>query len=145
MKRIIIIAVATGLAWVTYGQKVNEKDVPAAVKNAFTKAFPNVKNAKWSKEDANEFEAEFRAGKEEKSAVFDSNGTWINTETEIETNELPASVQSSIKKQYPGYKIREAEILETPNGVKSYEVEIKKGGMKHEIVLSADGAITKTS
>lgn len=145
MKRVIVIAIATGLALAGYAQKIDAKQVPVEVKNAFTKAFPNATNVKWSKEDANEFEAEFKGGKQEKSAVFDSHGTWINTETEIEANELPAAVQSSIKKEYPDSKILEAEVLETPNGVKSYEVEIRKGSTKHEVVLSADGTITKTS
>jgi hypothetical protein len=145
MKKIIIIAIATCVALSGHSQKVNEKEVPVAIKNAFTKAFPGVTNVKWSKENANEFEVEFKVGKIEKSAVFDNAGTWINTETEIEENELPAAVQSSIEKEYPGFKIQEAEILDTPAGMKSYEVELKKGGIKHEVVLSADGTITKTS
>lgn len=116
MKKIIMIAIATSFALSSYAQKINEKEVPVAVKNAFAKAFPNATNVKWSKEDANEFESEFRVGKEEKSAVFDNTGTWINTETEIEESNLPADVQSSIKKEYPGYRIQEAEVLETPNG-----------------------------
>jgi hypothetical protein len=145
MKKAIIIVMVMAFVSAGHGQKIDEKEVPAAVKSAFTKAFPAAKNVKWSKEDANEFESEFRVGKQEKSAVFDGSGTWINTETEIEASELPAAVQSSIKKEYPDYRIREAEALETPDGAKSYEVEIKKGSTKHQIVLSADGTITKTS
>ncbi|MEJ0029100.1 MAG: PepSY-like domain-containing protein, partial [Bacteroidota bacterium] len=145
MKKVIILTIAIGFALVGYSQKVKDSDVPAAVRDAFGKAFPKATGVKWSKEGANEFESEFKVGKEEKSAVFDNAGVWLNTETEIETSDLPTAVQSSIKKQYPDYKIEEAEVLETPDGVKLYEVEVKKGSTKHEVVLSADGTITKTS
>ncbi len=145
MKKLIISTALIGITLIGYSQSLKESEVPVAVKNSFKKSFPDATDVKWSKEGTNEFESEFKSGKEEMSAVFDYTGTWINTETEIEVKDLPAAVQSSIRKTYPDFKIEEAELLETPDGVKSYEVEIKKGSKKHEIVVLADGRITKAS
>jgi len=98
---------------------------------------------KWSKEGATEFEAEFEINKRAQSANFDTKGKWLVTETEIKKSDLPPSVQVTIEKEFPGYKIEEAEKAESWDNGSFYEVELKNGKLKYEIQLTADGKVIK--
>src|SRR4051812_10101149 len=99
-------------------QKIN---VPAAVSNAFKSKFPNATNVKWGKESAKEFEAEFKLNGTSISANFNTDGSWVETETVIKTADLPAAVTNAVKKKYPGAAITMAEKLEMPGNKLLYE------------------------
>ena len=62
MKQIILIGIAAFSCGGLHGQKLKESEVPTAVKDAFSKSFPNAKKVAWSKETDTEFEAEFKNG-----------------------------------------------------------------------------------
>ena len=131
---------ATGFA---QAQKLKESEVPKAVKDAFAKRFPNTKGIEWSKESETEFEAEFKAGGKEQSANFDQSGKWLVTETVIKKADLPQSVQTALTKEFAGYKVEEAEKVETANDGTQYEVALEKGELNYEVLFSADGKVLK--
>ena len=89
--------VAAMITSLTFAQKLQEKDVPAPVKTAFQKNFPQAKVEKWEKEGIN-FEAEFELNKSEQSVLFDAQGDIIETEIEIEISELPNGILDYVKK-----------------------------------------------
>lgn len=136
----LVIAAAAMISMNACGQ--NAKDVPVNVKSAFAQKFPGVQNVKWGKENASEWEAEFKMNTKEYSANFNSDGTWLETEYEIAPNEIPAAVTNTLGKEFPGYKLVESEISETAKG-KVYEFEIKTGTTKTEVALLADGTLVK--
>ena len=74
----------------------SQDSAPASAVNAFKAKYPNVQNPKWEKESADEWEAEFKADGREMSAVFKSDGTWLESETEIKAEDLPKAVQEGI-------------------------------------------------
>src|ERR1041384_885438 len=78
MKTTLITLSIVAFAFSANAQKVNEADVPAAVKAKQASLYPNAKVEKWEKEDAN-FEAEFDNGKVETSTLFDTNGNLLET------------------------------------------------------------------
>jgi hypothetical protein len=142
MKKYVFIctAILAGLSATAQDKNVT---VPDAVKTAFAKKFPSVKNVEWSKENDKEFEAEFKVGSTEQSANFDTAGTWLETETKIKTSELPSAVSKAIATKYPDYKIEEAEKTEKPGNVITYEVKVEKGETSYEVLVSPDGKIIK--
>ena len=91
-------------------------------------------------ENKKDYEANFEMNEVEQSAVFDANGNWIETETEIPVSQLPSAVSQAISKQFSGYKIKEPEMVEKATG-KSYEVELTKGKETLEVVLSPKGEV----
>ncbi len=118
MKKSLIVAailIATSCAAQT---------IPAEVKTAFVKSFPNTTVKKWDKEDGN-YEANFSKDGATMSATFDAKGNWMETETDIIVSELPASVISYINANYKGVTIKEAAIISNPESKKLYEAEVK--------------------
>jgi len=115
---------------------------PQKVKDAFTKKFPTAKKVKWDKKNATEWEAEFKMNKTEYSANFLEDGTWTETEHEIDEREIPQNVKSSLMTEYSGYKIKVSELSETKDGM-LYEFEIKKGERMMEISVDSTGNIVK--
>lgn len=117
---------------------------PAAVQSAFKAKFPSVQKAKWEEEHEGEWEAEFKMGGKELSAVFDNDGAWVETETEIKAADLPEAVQSAVSAQFSDYDIEEAAMVETPGQAMAYEVELEKEGEATiEALFSADGTLIR--
>lgn len=143
MKKIMLVVVVILVAGLTKAQELKESEVPSVVKESFAKRFPKAKEVKWTKESATEFEAEFESGEMEQSANFDQTGKWLVTETEIKKLDLPEAVLVTITKEFPGYKVEEAEKGETFDKGIFYEAELEKGKLKYEVQFSADGKILK--
>jgi len=123
MKKLIVMGTLCLALGNIFAQKIKDANVPAAVKDGFKKSFPNSKVEEWEKEDAN-YEAEFDVDKVETSAIFDANGTLIETEVEIATKDLPKAVTDYLTKNLAGKKIKEATKITDNNGIIRYETEI---------------------
>lgn len=141
MKNIFIVltaAITIGLSANCQGLKV-----PDVVKNAFTAKYPNATNVKWGKENAKEYEAEFKLNNNSVSANFGLDGSWVETESVIPVSELPVAVKAAISTKYPGASITLAEKTEQPVNKVLYEVTIKVIGKKKSIELNPDGSFAK--
>ncbi|MCJ7466047.1 MAG: PepSY-like domain-containing protein [Maribacter sp.] len=134
---LLLIAVSGGL--IAFGLK---SEVPQKVMDAFTQKFPKAKSIQWDKESDTEWEAEFKMNGVEYSANFLEDGTWKETEHELAKKEIPADIYASLMKEFPLYKVEEAEISETEEGP-VYEFAIEKGKTKMEVVVDMKGAIVK--
>lgn len=100
----------------------SQKSAPAAVREAFSKKFPNVSDVDWGKENANEWEAEFEQNGSAISANFRADGAWLETEVEIQIADLPKPVQSALK----GKKVKEAARIERADGSTIFEAEVRR-------------------
>lgn len=87
------------------GQKLKEKDVPAAVKAKFTALCPVITDIEWTKEEG-KYKAEFDLDKSEISVLIDTLGNLLETETEISS--LPQAIQKYINQNLPGEKVKES-------------------------------------
>lgn len=143
MKKLILGVGMVVVAMTTIAFTSENKDkVPQVVKNAFAKKFPTAKKVEWEKENETEWEAEFKMNNVEYSANFLANGTWQETEHEMKTNDVTQNILSSLKSNFPGYEIEEAEISETTEGI-FYELEIEKGKDELEVMIDSKGQVLK--
>jgi hypothetical protein len=138
MKKLALMTVAVMITSLTFAQKLKEKDVPTPVKTAFQKNFPQAKVEKWEKEGVN-FEAEFELNKTEQSVVFDEKGNLLETEIEIELNQLPKGVLEYVIANYKGQNVKEAAKITDSKGNLTYEAEIT--GM--DILFDSNGNFIK--
>ncbi len=122
-------------------QKIAAEKVPVAVTTAFKTKFPTVLKTSWEMENKTEFEANFHINGVETSANFDNTGKWLETETELKIAALPNAIQSTIKKDYAGFKINEASKIENIKNGKCFEAEIEKGEETFDVLFTADGKV----
>jgi len=141
MKTLILAFAALFLISITACGQAG-KDVPATVKSTFSQKFPKATNVEWGKENDKEWEAEFKMDGKEYSANFDIAGTWIETEYEISTKEIPASVKATFDKESLGYKIGESVVTENKDG-RAYEFLLKKGETEIELIIDSNGKVIK--
>jgi hypothetical protein len=113
--------------------------VPAAVTRAFEARFPNATDVKWEKENKKELEANFKVDNVITSANFGLDGTWKETETRIQSGNLPPTVTKAIADKYPGSNIDRCERIEKPGNAISYEVNIRLKNKKKELELDETG------
>lgn len=143
MKKLLMMsALFATIGLAACAQGLDASKVPAAVKTAFAKKFPGA-TAEWGKENAKEYEAEFKWNNKSASANFLIDGTWVETEAEINAADVPAAVKSAVEKKYPGAIISKVFKIDNSKGEQTYEAEIKTGNKKKEVVLKADGTIIK--
>jgi len=124
MKRLFFVFVSVTLTITSFAGKINSSSVPAAVRSAFSKNFSGVNDVKWEKEKGN-YEANFKQANKTMSALFNEKGEWLETETGIKINDLPANVLSYISANYKGAKIKETAQIKKANGAMQYEAEVK--------------------
>lgn len=143
MKKLIMMsALFAIISLAATAQELSASKVPTAVKAAFAKKFPGA-TAEWGKENSKEYEAEFKLNGKSMSANFLTDGSWVETEAEISQTDVPAAVKTAVEKKYPGAVISKVYKIDNAKGELTYEVEIKTGGKKKELVLKSDGTIIK--
>lgn len=113
------------------------KNIPESLQSKFTAMYPKADEVEWSKEDGN-FEVNFEIDDVEMSAVLDSKGSLLETESEIDTDNLPGVVKSTIEKDFAGYDIEEAAKI-VKDGKTTYEAELKKDDEKFDAVFDING------
>ncbi len=136
------------LAAVAAEKELSAGQIPQAVHEAFQKAYPAAKKAKYSektKDGKIVYEVEFKEGGRELEATYGAEGALMEVEEEIKTTELPETVVNAVKKAHPQAELKEAEKVFKPDGTLSgYEVEVTDGKKKLELDLDAAGTILKT-
>jgi Putative beta-lactamase-inhibitor-like, PepSY-like len=144
MKSFLMLACfLVSFATISCSQKVNEKNLPGPVKAAFNTKFPGATAIRWSKENAKEYEAEFKLNGSNVSANFGTDGTWVETESVISVSGLPTAVSAAISAKYPGAPITLAEKTEQPGNKILYEVTIRVNGKKKGIEINTNGSFVK--
>lgn len=143
MKSILILLGTVMLSGTSFAQKISENKIPTAVLIGFKTKFPAAMKTTWEMENKSEYEADFTIDKTKHSAKFDKSGKWKETETDIKIVELPEAVSKAIAKEFDGYKVEEAEKVETSNNGTIYEVKVKKGKVTYEAQFSSTGKVLK--
>lgn len=137
MKKLTIILVFIGLGFTCLAQE----EVPTKVKSAFKTMAPKVKNANWQMAEDGEWQAEYKINDREVRAVFDEDGKWLGTTSEMDSKKLPAAVQKAIAEKYKGYIIEEAEMVEVQDEKPMYKVRLENGDNEQETMFYEDGRI----
>ena len=126
MKKALTITAVVALAVGSLqAQDLKTKDVPAVVKEALAKKYPEAAKVTWEKEKGN-YEANW-GGKsgEDNSVQFTPAGAFIEMVKAIPVTDLPKNVALYIKGHYNNAKIREAGKVTDAAGKTMYEAEIK--------------------
>lgn len=121
-------------------QDIDQSKVPAAVKTAFTKAYPKATDVDWEIKGGY-YEADFDLGRIDHKATFTSAGKTVSFEKDIPNNQLPAAIAKSIKSKYPKGRIDDVDWINT-GGKITYKVDIE-GTPDVNVWYGADGKFIK--
>ncbi|HEY3296679.1 MAG TPA: PepSY domain-containing protein [bacterium] len=127
-------------------KKIAKKDLPAAVFSSFQKAYPAAKIVGTSQETEDSttyFEIESRDGKVKRDILYKADGTVKEIEEGVAKASLPVAVKDAIAKEYPKGIIQKGEKT-TRDNVVSYEVILKNGKDRMEVVVDETGKVLKT-
>lgn len=139
MKKVMIISAFIGaISLSACGQKLDASKVPAAVKSAFAKQYPGVA-VKWEKEDG-KYEASFKQNGNSMSALFEANGTMIESEIDIKVADLPSPVLAYVKDHFKGKSIREGAKITKADGTVTFEAEVAG----KDVIFDANGKYIET-
>ena len=128
-------------------QEIKASELPAAVQQAFTKAFPNARILGASRETEDGvtyFEIESKDGRQRRDLLFKADGTVVEMEELIRPKDLPEAVVKSVRTAYEDCDIERAEKI-TRNGVVQYEIKAETDEQDMEILVDADGSIVKST
>jgi uncharacterized membrane protein YkoI len=140
-----LLVCATTASSLPQERELKKSAVPKAVLDAFAKAYPNAKANEFSTETENGktmYEIESTDGKTKRDITFTADGTLMATEETIASKDLPEAVRASLKKDFEKATITRCEKI-TEGASTMYEVAMKSGKKKSEIVFNADGSVKK--
>src|SRR5262245_21396908 len=122
-------------------QKISCTAVPAAVRQAFAKAFPKATIKTCAKEvekGRTSYEISSTEGDTRRDVLFYADGRLIVVEEVIAFGSVPEPVQRAVKERYPGGEVTLTEKL-IRDGAVTYEFRIRDGSKHVEIVLDGGG------
>jgi hypothetical protein len=138
IKSLIIMTIF--LVSINYAQKIMPDKVPASVKQTYMKTFPKATESAWRMDNDN-YQVMFGMNGVKHAAKFDKNGVWVDKEEKMNIMDLPREVTSSIAKNFPGFKVYEAEKAEANGKGMLYNVGLEKGKEFMEVHLSPAGDV----
>jgi hypothetical protein len=140
MKKILITATLAMAVFTTGLFAQNKINVPAVVKEAFAKKFPEAKNVTWETEKGN-YEGNW-GGKsgEDNSVLYTPSGKFLEEGKAITSSQLPAPATSYLKSHYKGATVTETVLIKHADGKVTYEAEVHG----KEVVFDEHGNVVKT-
>ena len=140
MKTITFLAaILVGTASV-FAQDVPQNEVPSAILNTFNNAFPKASDVEWERM-GEQYNVDFEIGFfNDYEAWFDASGKMIKYSEDISKSDIPQAVKESIKNQFDGYQIDDANKI-TENKVETFLIEIEKGNDEKKLLFSKEGKL----
>lgn len=124
MKRLMLILALYLQTAKTEAQKCKVKDVPAAVQNAFSTAYPGIKKTYWGKDSGN-YHVAFCDGLSPVSVTYNTSGKRIITEMQIPAEDLPQNIMQYLRQHYPSEIFVDVAKLTDSLETETYEVQVK--------------------
>ncbi len=141
MKKMLLLTIFSLLLLLT-GCTLGLKQAPKAVRQAFDARYPGAIHAEWEK-ILSAYKVDFYHDGHEKEAVFDKDGAWQRTKTEISLLDIPAPVLKAAQ-EYCDWEIDEVVLFEQAEGAPAYyqiEYDPELSDREKQLFLFPDGSV----
>lgn len=118
-----------------------QEAAPKAAQNGLKAKYPKAKKTEWVKTSETQWQADFRVNDQQVEAVFDENGKWMGSTTEMDNDHLPEAVRKAIAEKYNGYSPSAIKFVEVGTQPPMYKINLKKGQREMETMFYEDGRI----
>jgi len=135
MKSILLFAMSLLIGSSVIAQKLEDKDVPANVKASFQKNYPNVANVTWRKAKEN-----YKARFDNTGIVIDASGNIVETQLEINANELPQAVHEYLQANFKNEAIVRSRKITDTKGAITFMAEVKE---HRDLFFDSNGKFVK--
>ena len=125
---------------------------PEKTRTYFEKKYPKAAKVTWSRKnredymssnpDSMDYQVTYNQDNMDYTSWYDYNGNYIMTTEKVDNASLPAAVNKTINKQFPGYTVGEIK-KEDYKGQESYEIDLDKGNDKLKVNISPSGKVLK--
>ena len=112
---------------------------PLAMK-AFDLKFPNAKHILWFQVDVFKWQVNFTLNKEKKSAMYNSDGNWLETITLMHLNKIPVVLQLTFEEKYNKDNLHKIYYIQTPDR-NLYEMNLNNGLYTFKLLFDVSGKI----
>lgn len=120
----------------------NENPVPRHVQLKFLEIEPAAHNISWTF-DNNIYQVDYLLNEKKTTSYFDLSGNWLETESEILTNELPEAIVKTITSKLSEYSIVDIELVKTKENQILYEVDLQLKDKIYDILFDSTGKILR--
>ncbi len=125
------------MAATAYAGSISSSMVPAQVKEAFAKQFPQAQVLEWDYEDdENAYEVEAKVQRAEIKALYRENGELIRSKEDVSTHQIPSFVLEEIQKNWPRAEVLGANKITTPKET-VWDVGLKFRDRHHNVKIKS--------
>ena len=117
--------------------------VPDLVKEVFDRQYPNAKSVDW-KGGVDQYSVNFKLNEKQYKASYTKDGSWNYTETKVEQDSLPKSVQLSFgSSNYNTWPVKECiEVIKPRAEGNEYKIIVQKSAInKRVLIFDAKGRL----
>ncbi len=75
--------------------------------------------------------------------MFAEDGKWLSTESDLENEDLPEVIKSSLSKQFDGYALIDSELIDSADNGRLYKVHLERGEELLLVTLDESGNVVK--
>ena len=119
-----------------------DASVPRDVQIKFLELEPSAHKIEWTI-DNEIYQVDYLVKSKKTTSYFDKNGNWLETESEIEAEELPEAILKTLKTKLSEYSIIDIELVKTKENQVLYEVDLKKDNKLYDILFDETGKILR--
>lgn len=136
-KFVLTLALGFGMSAAVFAQD----NVPERVKSTFNSSYAQASDVEWKNKDG-AYHAKFEMNGDKHWVVYEGDGSVEKQGREIEVNQLPQAVRSTISQQYANRTIEKAKTVEK-DGVTRYMAKLDGDDEDLKVVFNADGSVEK--
>lgn len=136
----VLIAFLMGAGFLgSCAQDIPQREVPSVVLNAFLTGYPKASDVEWELQ-GKVYNVEFEIGNVDHEAWYDASGKLLKHKEEVRISELPMPVLDVVKKDFPDYKLDDADKVDE-DGKTFYVIELDGSPNDRIIHVSPDGKV----
>ena len=140
----LILSVAVLAAVFTSCDDDHRFSASQEITKTFNSMYPNAERVEWEPEGGYTV-AEFNFKGVESEAWFESNGTWVVTESDMNYAAIPQEVKTAFEaSEYKTWRKEEVNLLERRDLESIYIIEVESGETERDLHYSPTGKLLKT-
>jgi hypothetical protein len=115
-------------------------EVPQEVKVQFMDDFISATNTTWDTDSTGHYRADFAHQSQTKTVFYKKDGTWLYTETQLFSGQVPASVLQTLSNSFKTYNLEQIVKRETKESL-SFQLKIRIKNAVYNIEMDSFGKI----